>query len=149
MFKDTTKSLFSRVADFSGEKIEGLKGIFFEKNVDDDEIELDTHHLKSSSRTRPSKQKHPLIPEDLSSNAEEYEGIDCSRNLVVTSTTLFRKGPIPIEHLSHREQNRLSERGCLQEWDDSRQATSDNHLAFIDPSSKSLLTYFARSVSYS
>ena len=86
-----------------------------------------------------------MIPEDLQDeNNEEYGEYDCSRNLVVSSTTLFRKGPIPIEHLSHQEQNRLSKRGCILEWNDAQRSTSDNHLPYIDPSSKSLLTYFAR-----
>ena len=141
MFKDT----FNRIANFSEEKVGNLKGFFFGEGSDVSEYELDHFNTQEQKQhTKQALKRNTLIPEDLSSNGEEYEGIDCSRNLVVTSTTLFRKGPIPIEHLSHREQNRLSERGCLQEWDDSRQATSDNHLAFIDPSSKSLLTYFAR-----
>ena len=51
----------------------------------------------------------PTTDDDISFSGRSEEGngmddIDNSRNLVVDSSTMFRKGPVPIECLSHKEQ---------------------------------------------
>lgn len=152
------KGAFASLSDFAGDKASDLKDFIFGVNIVEDPTELASLrstgsgsrkssfiNSKSSRHNSMDPSRKTLIPDDLQSeNLEEYGEYDCSRNLVVSSTTLFRKGPVPIEHLSHQEQNRLSKRGCILEWNDAQRSTSDNHLAYIDPSSKSLLTYFAR-----
>lgn len=76
----------------------------------------------------------------------EYSEYQSTRNCIVSPSTLFRKGPIPIESLPHHEQVRLSRKAMLKEWDDqdlkSMPRAAEEFLD--DPTSKSLLTYFAR-----
>ena len=147
------RGFFSNLASVTGEKVSEVKELLFGVTIDDSvELASLTSRQSNSFRSRGAGGNHDilrrktLIPDELQNEEiyEQYAEYDCSRNLVVSSTTLFRKGPIPIEHLSHQEQNRLSKRGCLLEWNDAQRQTSDNHLPYIDPSSKSLLTYFAR-----
>jgi len=143
-FKEASRDFFTRARTTTGDTYDRVYDFIFGVNVGD-EVEL--HSLRSSKSKFQSlkfgKEYH-LAPSNYYDDEDSHDHIDCSRNLVITSSTLFRKGPIPIEFLSHQEQNRLSRRGCLKEWDDSNQATSDNHLSFESPSSKSLLSYFAR-----
>ncbi|XP_066934970.1 uncharacterized protein [Clytia hemisphaerica] len=146
------RGFFTNFANYTGEKVSEVKELLFGVNIDDSvELASLTSRQSNSFRSRNGGnhdilKRKTLIPDELQHEDiyEQYAEYDCSRNLVVSSTTLFRKGPIPIEHLSHQEQNRLSKRGCLLEWNDAQRQTSDNHLPYIDPSSKSLLTYFAR-----
>ncbi|XP_057306043.1 uncharacterized protein LOC130644445 [Hydractinia symbiolongicarpus] len=141
--RDSSKGFLNRVTGAGTDAYGKVNEFFFGVNVGD-EVELQSVRSFKSTRS-PGSIRKVVIPEQFENTQySEYEGIDTSRNLVVSSSTLFRKGPVPIEFLSNKEQNRLSRRGCLKEWDDLHQSTSDNQLGFEDPSSKSLLSYFAR-----
>lgn len=142
--QDSSRNLFDKLKDRALDVRDAVLG-------NGDINDTDSITLNSFSKPILKKTITEAIRFEKLAEFEENENnyinrgdIDCSRNLVITSSTLFRKGPVPIEFLSHQEQNRLSRRGCLKEWDDSNQATSDNHLSYENPSSKSLLSYFAR-----
>ena len=144
--KDGSKSLFNRITSAGANTYDTFQEFVFGVNIDNelisDNVELSS--VKSFKSNRSSKKKSDFVyPENIDTDAT-YDGIDCSRHVVVTSSTIFRKGPLPIEFLSQSEQNHLSKRACLFEWNDRAKDTSDNDVTFEDPSSKSLLTYFSR-----
>lgn len=152
--KNSSKNAFNRVISGSQVAYENVQNFLFGVNVGDAvELESVRSFDRSSINKRiPSdkKKRHSVATigaDETAGQEESYDNIENCRNLVVSASTLFRKGPIPIESLSHQEQIRLSRLGCLKEWDDSDIATSDNAVDFQEnPVSKSLLSYFSRSV---
>lgn len=113
------------------------------------ETELLSNEVGEVNKKKNDKTSAQSVIDSFQADEEDnFDGIENCRNLIVSPSMLFRKGPIPIESLSQLEQKRLSKLACLKEWDDSDIATSDNNQEDIqeNPVSKSLLTYFARFV---
>ena len=141
--KLNSKDIFNRAVHNSTEAYEHVHNFLFGVNLGE-ELELASVRSRSSSTIK--KKSIVQLPIGVDSGTDEYyDEIENCRNLIVCASTLFRKGPIPIESLSHQDQIRLSRLGCLKEWDDSDIATSDNEVDFQEnPVSKSLLSYFSR-----
>ncbi|XP_065648825.1 transient receptor potential cation channel subfamily A member 1 isoform X2 [Hydra vulgaris] len=120
-----------------------VKNYFFAKSNDENYETMSLKSFRSKSILKSSvKVNTPNIIEDFEKTNEKTP-IDCSRNLIVDPDNLFRKGPIPIEKLSFKDQTHLSLKACLKEMNDNDKNLSSVREA-SDPASEMLLHYFAR-----